>query len=357
MNQKPSDYLFLDSDKFIKDLQFELCNDIKRVVFIYFRLVHQDYFKKIYPLLLFALEHGAKVEFYLDGIFSKSNLVSGLLLPPIFGRRRKKQAKASRALQKAFDNLSKRGAKINYFNIPQNFLKKFLLQFSGRDHRKFVYVEKNNGKSITYFGACNLVRSGTHDFMIKILDSDLSHRLLVENLNVWHNPCTEDKVIEVSDEKRILIDSGAIFQSVIWKTGISNIRNARNNIIFVSQIPPEPPLLYEFFLARMRGVKVQILIPAFKHKNISSFPYIIAFLLARLVCSILSIQLIHVKPGYTHAKILICDNRVILGSHNMSFIGVAAGTIEMSIDTSDANLLNAALRFTHRLRGFANGFH
>jgi phosphatidylserine/phosphatidylglycerophosphate/cardiolipin synthase-like enzyme len=356
MTQDVRSFLFLDSDEFIKDLQFELCNNIKRVVFIYFRLVHQDYFKKIYPLLLFALEHGAQVEFYLDGVFSKSNLVSGLLLPPIFLPHRREQEKASKILQKVLNNLSKRGAQIHYFNIPKNFFTKFFMQFSGRDHRKFVYIEKNNGSSMTYFGSCNLDRSGTHDFMIKIVDSELSNRLLVENLNVWHNPCSKNRVIEVSDDKQILIDSGAKFQSVIWKTGISNIRNAKNRIIFVSQLPPEPPLLYEFFLARLRGVKVRVLLPAFKHKNVSSFPYIIAFLLAKLVCQILSIQLIHVKPGYTHAKILICDNRVLLGSHNMSFIGVAAGTIEMSLDTTDYHLLNAALQFTHRLLYFANNF-
>lgn len=341
---------FLKSDDFIKDLQLELCKPIEEIVFIYFKIIYGNYFKKIYPLLLIALDLGAKVEIYVDGVFSKLNLVNGIFLLPVFGKSKLKQKKAQIFLSKAFTNLQQKGAKIHYFNIPDSFISKYVLPFAGRDHRKFIYIKKDDGSKISYFGSCNLDQGGLNDFMIKNVDSDLSEILLKENLEIWEKPRLNDKVIKLSDSEILMIDSGKKFQSTIYNTAIKRIKQAKQRIIFVSQLPPEPHLLFEFVRARLRGVNVDVIIPAYSHNHVSGFPYIIVFLFAKLICYLFKINLIYTSSGFTHAKILIYDERVLLGSHNLSYVGVAAGTLELSLDTDNRELLKASIDFVNNLR-------
>lgn len=348
--RKQDNFEFLEADNFIQDLQNELYQGTKKVIFIYFKIIYKDYFKKILPSLISILDKGGEVDLYLDAVFSKHNLVNDAFLMPAFGKSKEKQIRELKKLNKAFYNLQKKGARIHYFNEPKGFINKYIFPFFGRDHRKFIFLEKENSKCITYFGACNLDEGGFHDFMLKNEETEISQELLKNNLELWFNPKSADKSIELNNTEKIMIDSGHNFRSTIYNEAFQLIKNAKKQTIFVSQIPPEPHLLYELVLARLRNVEVDILIPEFLHKQVSGFPYIFAFLFAKIISLMFRMNLIHTSTGFTHAKILICDEVILLGSHNLSFIGVAAGTMEMSLKSKSPILLKKVLQFVESLK-------
>lgn len=329
-------FKFLEANNFIYDLQNELYSDINEIVFIFFKISYKRYFKKVYPLLLMQLDLGAKVTLYLDGIFSKESF-KGFRLP-LF-KKNKKYIKELEFRNKAFENLINKGAQIKYFNEPKNLIQKNFFTFVGRDHRKFIYIKKKSNISISYFGATNLHRSKSNDYMIKSINSALNDKLLELNLRIFDNVGKENICLNLNNygsNGEIIIDSGSS-NSLIYKKALSLIDNAKNRIIFISQLPPEPHLLFYFCKAILiKGVSINILIT---NPKIYSFYIKLAYYFAKVISSIFKIRLSIVNSGYTHAKVLISDDKFIIGSHNFSFIGVIAGTIEMSMISDDKSLM------------------
>lgn len=338
-------FKFLEANDFIYDLQNELYSDINEIVLIFFKISYKKYFKKIYPLLLMQLDLGAKVTLYLDGIFSKESF-KGFRLP-LF-KKNKKYTKELEFRNKAFENLISKGAQIKYFNEPKNFIQKNFFTFAGRDHRKFIYIKKKSSISVSYFGATNLHRSKSNDYMIKSINSALNDKLLELNLRIFDNLRKENVYLDLKDygsNGEIIIDSGSS-NSLIYKKALSLIDNAKNRIIFISQLPPEPHLLFYFCKATLRGVSINILIT---NPKIYSFYIKLAYYFAKFISFMFKMKLSIVNTGYTHAKLLISDDKFIIGSHNFSFIGVIAGTIEMSMISDDKSLMIDLENFVEKL--------
>lgn len=338
-------FKFLEVDDFLYDLQTELYSDLDEIIFIYFKISYKNYFKKIYPLLLMQLDLGTKVSLYLDGIFSKESF-NGFRLH--FCKKNKNNIQELHLRNKAFDNLVKKGAHLIFFNEPKNFIQKYFFTFTGRDHRKFIYIKRKNGISLSYFGATNLDKSKSFDYMIKSLNSALNDKLLEINLQICQKKTNQNIMLNLKDfgfEGNIMIDSGLRY-SLIYDNALNLIEKSKQNIIFVSQLPPEPHILFYLCKAALRGVNINILIA---DPKIYNFIIRLAYYFAKLISLFFKFNIRFVKTGYTHAKVLICDNDFILGSHNLSFVGVISGTIEMSIQSNEISLLKDVLKFIKKL--------
>ena len=334
--------LFLEGNDFLLDLQKELYSDLDRVVVILFKLSYREYFKKVYPFLLMQLDLGCTVELYLDGVFSKCAFDG--FVRPLFWDKKSRMRSQRRVLlrEKALNNLIKKGAKVRYFNEPKNFIFKNILTFVGRDHRKFFYIQKKDGTSVSYFGSLNLDKKKSYDYMVKSLNSSLNEELLSRNISVWNTPRQGDVSIQLDKynlDGEIIIDSGR-GSSLIYAKSIDLIKRAHKNIILLSPLPTEPHLLFYLVISSIRGVRVKVLISnVFEWYNAGISLYA-AYLFSYIVTKIFGIQLNFVSTHYSHSKVLLVDDCVVVGSHNFSFVGVISRTVEMSLFTKDRGIVN-----------------
>jgi len=319
---------FLESRTFVDDLKNELSSKPSRIKIINFKINYQDIFIELAPLLINAAKRGARVELEVDGIFSKHNLAGSSHYIPLWGKGKEEQEYQSNQIEKIYSQLKKYGGSVKYLN-PPSFFNKYFLPFSGRDHRKVVLIEIDSRK-IVYFGATNFEEADRNDYMLKIVDSELFDKLdKIHSLEYIHE-ATNDFVLKINESLEFILDIGKSFKSMIQSRAYELIKSAKNKIVFVSQLPPEPGLMFEFIKSRLNGVKVQIITPEFKHKQVTGFPYIFAFIFDLLLSKIFDIKITGSIKGFVHAKILISDETLLLGSHNLSNIGVWAGTREFS---------------------------
>lgn len=346
-------FIFLDVNYFIKDVQRELYDDIEEIVLIFFKISFEKYFRAIYPFLLMQLDLGAKVRIYLDGVFSATYFEGFTKSLFVNKERLEKNRKKLVITQKALNELKNKGALVNYFNpYDGSFIYK-IFPFIKRDHRKFIYVKKKNKSNLTYFGATNLSSANSYDYMIKCTNYDLNEKLLEKNIYVWQHPFnTPNQLIDISpygSNSEIIIDTGTKF-SLIYQKAVKLVQAAKKEIVFVSQLPVEPHLLFYLVAARLRGVNVKVLMPNINHPKMKWWYIKLTYSFARLIGTLFSINIKFVKTNYTHAKILMCDGNIcVLGSHNLSWFGVMCKTLEMSIISSDSDLISSTQAFLSKL--------
>lgn len=339
---------FIDTDSYIIDLAEELKKGFDYSKIICFKITGDKMLQSIVPYLIDGLKRGAKVDIEGDTIFSRYKLAGSLITLPIFSLSKRKQAKALVLQQVYFTKLLQSGAKIS-FNNSASWFNINLYPFVGRDHRKVIFIQRGDEK-ICYFGATNFDEGALNDFMLKTNDHEIYDNLFKINSKEALLENQNDVSLKMADQEFIL-DYGNPFQSKILDTGNKIIREATKTIRFVSQLPPEFGLMIRFVRARMRGVKVEIVLPSILHKNIRGFPYIIAYLYDVIVSMIFRIKIFHTIKYFTHAKILMADKKVLLGSHNMSSIGVIVGTRELSVLLNDAEIWENTNTFIDNLIG------
>lgn len=338
---------FLESNKFVNDLINELSKKPSKIKIICFRFSYKEILQKIYPSLLEAAKQGSSIELELDAIFSRYNLVGGIMAIPLIGKRKNDQKYQEQLLSKVLDELRQYGASVRYLNEP-NFINKYIFPFAKRDHRKIIFLE-SKGKKVLYFGAINLDEAELNDYMIKIEDEEIYEKLIKINSYEFFSKENKNMTLEISESLAFFLDIGLFFNSIIQKNAYGLIREAKKFIRFVSQHPPEPGLIFQFVKAKLRGVNVEIVIPDFRNRGVSGFPYVLALLMNIIISKIFSIKLKQCTKYYTHAKVLVCDDRVLLGSHNLSNVGVWVGTREFSVIFRNKRLWTEVQNFVNDL--------
>ncbi len=339
---------FIPSSKYISSLKEELSQTFKSIKIYCFKIMAQGPFGEIAEELIQAAKKGADISIQADAIYSKYNVDGGNFYYPLSGKGKKINQEAINENLKLFDRMIKSGIHISYFNEP-DFLERNL-PFIRRDHRKVFIIQRDLG-SIAYFGAINFGIEDANDFMIKVTDHKLAEEIVKFSSLEFLKSQKTDFTYEYSNNLKLILDIGKHFQSKIQKNAYEMILKAKKEIIFVSQIPAEIPLLLRFIAGRINGATVKIILPQKQYKNIKGFPFIFFFIMNMIIAKIFGMKISHCKNGYTHAKILICDDQVLLGSHNLSTAGIAFGTVELSAIIKDKYLLNQIIRFIHNLEG------
>lgn len=339
---------FIPSKKYIDNLEKELSYKFNKVTFYYFKIMAEEYFLRIAKKLFEALENGQKVELQLDAVFSKINLDGGGFYYPLTAKGREKNKLAIEKNLKLFKELEEKGAKITFFNEPNFLLSQ--IPFAKRDHRKVIIIQRLYG-SVAYFGATNFCEEDKNDFMIKIHDHNLAEKIgEISSLDFIQSQ-KEDYILEINENLKFFLDIGKNFRSKIQKQAYGMITRARKEVVFVSQLSPEISLLWHFILARINGAKVKFLLPPFKNKNLMGFPFIFFYWMNLFFAKIFGIQITHCFGEYSHSKILICDDNLLLGSHNLSSAGVMFGTVEFSAFIRDQKISKSVHEFIDYLEG------
>lgn len=338
---------FLSSEQFVEDLCAELDREWLVIRIHVFKISAEAIMDRLEPLLLQQLHAGCKVEILADAIFSQYNFSPHIWRFLSSREEFTVHARIQNNTQAMFARLHNAGAEITFINEPGWWNKHFFPSFK-RDHRKIIILEGKSGVMQAYYGAVNLDGGGRYDFMIKEEDADTVTKLRGVSGFFGSNLPASDTLYSLRDQKStLLFDRGRPGSSLIYKTGLSMIQKATNQVLFVSQMPAECSLLTKFIRARRNGAKVTHYMPVKSHPNISSFPNIIMYWIVVMVAKVFSIKIIHLRV-FTHAKILIADNEVLIGSHNLSYTGVVSGVAEVSVRSSDDKLVQKVRDFVER---------
>lgn len=341
------DFQFLKSDEYLQDLTTELNYGFTHLKIICFKFINRKILKSVLPAIKENLLNGSTFELHIDGIHSYHRIEAGLFPPATKDEKLKEKARQEE-LQAIYDELRSCGAKIYFFNKP-DWINLNLIPFSGRDHRKLTVISRDNGKDVVYFGATNFQDANDNDFMLKVTNPDLIK--IIEDINDQMKFATYSEDQErVYKENKLLLDIGNHFKSIIEKNAYEMLQNSKLNskIVFISQLPPEPILLWKFIQASKNGAEVSIILPIEEHNQISGFPFNIAYFISLFIAKLFKFHIYHYKE-FIHAKILLVDEQVVLGSHNLSTVGVMAGTVEFSMRSKDEFLVADVKKFINDL--------
>lgn len=339
---------FIPSRNYVDNLERELSDPFNKVTFYYFKVVAAKPFLRIASKLFEALKKGKEINLQLDPIYSTKNISGDGFYYPLTAKSKQKNQKAVQKNLSLFKKLEKAGAKITYSNEP-NFLLT-LVPFVKRDHRKVVIIERMYG-SVVYFGATNFTNKEASDFMIKVNDHRIAEKIAEISTPEFIQSQKHDFILEISENLKFFIDIGKNFRSKIQNHAYRMLDRAKSEVVFVSQLPAEFPLIIRFVLARINGAKVKLLLPPFKNKDLSGFPFIFFYWMNLFFAKLFGFEIAHSRSKYLHSKILICDNSVLLGSHNLSSAGVWFGTVEFSAFVKDESFINKVKDYINLLEG------
>lgn len=219
-----------------------------------------------------------------------------------------------------------------------------LFPFIGRNHMKISIVDNT-----AWFGGVNVASDHFQkaDFMVKFSDPRIVEKLAEVFHQVNKEKPDTDYRTQINDRYAVLVDNGDRGRSIILDEALKMIGRSEAYIRYASQLPPSGVMLDSLVEQACKGVGIDVLIPSVDNLNGNSIPF--GLLMRRSykkflqkVSGISNIRVYHFNghEGKVHAKMLTIDGRVgIWGSHNLDEAGVKVGTQEVSMVTTDTDLI------------------
>ncbi len=287
--------VYLKSGEEFFKLLFKEIAQAKHFVYLEFFIVRRG---KIFDSLISALRsarrNGAKIRFIIDGIGSAFKM----------GRREKKV-------------LISTGAEIKIFHRLKPL---FYAGLNNRDHRKIAVID---GKT-AFTGGFNIGDEYANldcpfghwkDTGVAVYGSAAG---IFEGmfLSVWHKGY-KTEIIDKGENRCIpYCDSPPKNSGTLENIYMTAISSAKERVhIFTPYFCAGEKLTDALTLASLRGVDVRIVIPHIPDKKY-------AFELSRAYAASLierGIKIYEYTPGFMHAKSMVCDDRVYIGSYNLDF--------------------------------------
>lgn len=227
------------------------------------------------------------------------------------------------------ERLQHSGAVVQLLN--QNKFAEWLWPVWGRNHRKIYIVDWK-----VWIGGVNLHEVGfsSLDVMVR-----LSEKYVV---SAWGKVFWETRLegqTEVGNKSRILLDGGKSTKSCIYERVLFEVERSNGKVVFVSQFPPQGRLL-KLFCKVSNQQDVEIYISAKEqYKSILD-----KFLLKNFEGAVREFSNIKVRYAKkkVHAKMLILDDLLVVGSHNLVETGILMHTAECALFSEDVALIREA---------------
>lgn len=216
----------------------------------------------------------------------------------------------------------------------------FLGRLMGRDHRKSYIAD-----DAAWFGGLNLESNNFDDldFMVKITKPEIVDAL-VKEFERKDKP-QNDYVVECDSQTELLVDVGKRGQSLILDKATELVRNAEKSVQVFSLFLPDGKFVSALEEARRKGVNISI---------VTGKADALGVPISKLIQKIYKMYFekfysqlpLILDDHIVHAKLLIVDGKTVLfGSHNLSTLGVLAGTEEMAILSENPELARSLERF------------
>lgn len=239
---------------------------------------------------------------------------------------------AVKRLKRTIKSLDKAGVKLLMVGALR------LNPFSGRHHAKVVIADN----LIFMAGGINLMGNSfdTNDYMWRFEDSGLADDLfeLLPKVALSRTTTT----LPISGDTTLLVDGGQKKQSVIYDK-LCDMAERAEKLYYVSKLMPDGRL-YDILSAK----EVE-----YWYNTIKSAP---PFDMPALIIDKLKYTLPnnYTKPNMLHAKFCVAvmpdgSMEAISGSHNFNYRGVAFGTQELAMHTTNQALCRQLLDFAQTL--------
>lgn len=218
--------------------------------------------------------------------------------------------------------------------------------FSGRSHLKTAILNDE-----VYIGGCNLTDATNIDTMVRFKDAKTADWLYDMMRNVVVSESTqltfrdEDKQLKLDDKTELMIDSGERGQSIIYKSALELIDNAKDWLVITCQFFPNSTTAEHLAAAYKRGVKVTI---HYNHPSKHRLPHNILHHMVVLQQKtrhpkVMFQDQLQKDSPFLHAKLLASEQGAIIGSHNYVPVGVKFGTAEIALRRNDPEFSKQAL--------------
>ncbi|HEX9153652.1 MAG TPA: phospholipase D-like domain-containing protein [Candidatus Saccharimonadales bacterium] len=287
-----------------------------RIVIHAMTILWSETTEKIFTELLAALERGVEVRIVGD-IYSKFYANT----PKLIRARDHHKWAYTRALN---TRLEAEGAHVKYIG------KLGINPFKGRTHSKITLID-----NVAYtFGGVNFTNGSfhNHDYMLQITNSEICDELyrLIMAIEQAKQPMA-DIIKAISPTATMLFDGGSPGTSAIYDKACEVVAQARK-VYYVSQMCPSG--------------KLAKLITATENECYF-IRYSQADPLANLALVVdqkrYGITNSYTGKQYIHAKFILCEGKdgsrhIISGSNNFSWRGIAYGTKEIAVHSTDPNL-------------------
>ncbi len=286
-----------------------------------------------------ASKRGAEITLQYD----HHSYMHGMVLALGHGFGARKYDLRNRRLLKRIKELEAAGVRLVLTNPPKTFLSN---RYGGRCHMKYAVFGE-----VCYLGGCNFDDPSFIDHMLEIRSPKVAAALTAITDKLRLNPVTgeafADQEVVLDDHMSLLIDAGRPNNSLIMDKALSLIANAKKRVAYAGQTFPSGSLALSLDGALARRVKVNLRITSWAHH---SFPvnlqqlYTYVRYFGLLDGARYKWQKRH-QP-YLHDKILVADERFIIGSHNFSVTGVKYGTAEIALQGDQADVARQLYTFT-----------
>lgn len=210
----------------------------------------------------------------------------------------------------------------------------------GRDHKKIVVVDET-----AYIGGVNFTELDAKriDFMTKI-----TNPAIVNNLaNIFTESLTDqpqsDREIVCDSKNTLIIDGGELMKSLIMRNAYQLVERERDEIVVVSPFSPTGKFAEKLNAAVERGVKVSFITSS--RESLPGFASKVSQFVHNFGTGTPKFTTIYVD-GIIHAKALIAmgNGEAIVGSHNFDELFVKLGTEEISLRTSEEQIIDELKR-------------
>lgn len=193
-----------------------------------------------------------------------------------------------------------------------------------RDHRKLLLIDNltayTGGAGITdEFDTEARPEKGWHDVMLEIRGPVIAdwHRLFNRSWNLLDTPSPDEPVVipAMDDGYPGRVSSNSPSRMDIKRSFINHVRAANQRVwIATAYFLPSRKIRRQLIQAARRGVDVRLLLPG-HHTDHPAVRHAGRQYYARLLQN--GVRLFEYQPRFYHAKLLLCDNWLSLGSSNI----------------------------------------
>lgn len=312
----------ITSREYLTELLTQIPKARRQISMVAMTVAIGDLTLPVYPLLLAACQRGVKVELVFD-VYSRLYMADDYTGLRDFRQRRKLTEVWLRKLQEA-------GATIAFIGkIKVNPYKR-------RCHVKATVIDD----TIFSFGGVNFTNGAfkNTDYMLTDKDQKTADSLVELVHQIGTEPPYEDQSIQLSDTTTVLYDAGVPKKSIIYETACDLAEQAEK-ILYVSQMAPSGRL------AELINAKNNVCY--FCRPSQQVFPDGAGLFIDQ---HRYGTKNNYKGKKYIHAKFMLFEmpdgnKALVSGSNNFSWRGVAFGTKEIAVCSTDAKLWRQLYEF------------
>lgn len=317
---------FISAADYFEALVSTISKAKKRIVIHAMTILWSQETEVLLPALHRALGQGVEVHIVGD-IYSKFFANT----PKIIRTRERPKWAHTRAIN---IKLESEGARIAYIG------RLGINPFKGRTHSKITIVDD----TAFTFGGVNFIDSAfhNHDYMIQVDNAPFCDDLFELVTAIKHAKAPlPDIQKQLSNSATMLFDGGTPGTSAIYKAACDAVANAKK-VYYVSQMCPSGKLAKLITATDSQCY--------FIHANQADIPdnFALMFDKARY-----SVENLYTGKRYIHAKFILTEDadgtkHVISGSNNFSWRGIAYGTKEIAVHSTDSALWQVFYEYMQR---------